>query len=238
MLSRLLVLILMSFWLTAGGGGGGGGGDTETRGGGAPSAPSAPNLDAGSDTGASATDNVTADNTPTFTGAGGTAGNTVRIYANGSEAGSATVGGNGSWSVTTAVLSDGSYSITARYVDADDELSAVSPALSPVVIDTDAPDAPVVTSATIAGVVGTASAGESIALYDDEDQLVTTVTANGSGNWSIAASELPGGTGLDFVGAVTAVDLAGNQSPVAAVGPIEAPEPTLVTGRIANGVVK
>ena len=238
MLSRLLVLILMSFWLTACGGGGGGGGDTETPGGGAPSAPSAPNLDAGSDTGASATDNVTADNTPTFTGAGGTAGNTVRIYANGSEAGSATVGGNGSWSVTTAVLSDGSYSITARYVDADDELSAVSPALSPVVIDTDAPDAPVVTSATIAGVVGTASAGESIALYDDEDQLVTTVTANGSGNWSIAASELPGGTGLDFVGAVTAVDLAGNQSPVAAVGPIEAPEPTLVTGRIANGVVK
>ncbi len=240
MLSRLLVLILMSFWLVAcgGGGGGGGGGETETPVGGAPSAPSAPNLDAGSDTGASATDNVTADNTPTFTGVGGTAGNTVRIYANGSEAGSATVAGNGSWSVTTAALSDGSYSITARYVSADDQLSAVSPALSPVVIDTDAPDAPVVTSATVAGIVGTASAGESITLYDDEDQLVTKVTANGSGNWSIAASELPGGTGLDFVGGVTAADLAGNESPVNAVGPIEAPQPTLVSGRIVNGIVK
>lgn len=238
MLSRLLVLILMSFWLAACGGGGGGGGDTETPGGGSPTAPSAPNLDAGSDTGASSTDNITADNTPTFTGAGGVAGNTVTVYANGSPVGSATVAANGSWSVTTTALVDGSYSITARYTDADDQQSSLSAALNPVLIDTDAPEAPVVTSATVAGVVGTAGAGESIMLYDDGDQLLVTASASGSGNWSIAASALPGATGLGFVGSVTAADLAGNESPAAAVGPIEPPEPTLVTGRVVSGVVK
>ena len=103
MLSRLLILILMSFWLAACGGGGGGGGDTDTPGGGLPTAPSAPNLDAGSDTGVSSIDNITADNTPTFTGVGGVAGNTVTIYANGSPVGSAIIAGNGSWSCFTAL---------------------------------------------------------------------------------------------------------------------------------------
>lgn len=201
------------------------------------SRPSAPDLDAASDTGSSNSDNITSDNTPTFVGAGGAAGSTVTVYANDIEVGSGAVAGNGSWSVTTSVLADDSYSITIRFTATAGGQSDFSEALSPVVIDTEAPSAPVVTSATAEGISGTAAAGEVITLYDDGDTQVATTTVDGAGSWSIAADQLPDATGHGFAGSVTATDLAGNESIAIVVGPIDDPAPTLVSGRIVNGVV-
>ena len=102
-----------------------------------PSAPAQPDLDAGSDNGQFNNDNLTNDNTPTFTGTGATAGNTIQILANGVQVGSGPVAGNGTWSVTTSALTDGVKSFTARQANASGA-SGDSTALS-VTIDTVAP---------------------------------------------------------------------------------------------------
>ncbi|MDP3410118.1 Ig-like domain-containing protein, partial [Bosea sp. (in: a-proteobacteria)] len=108
----------------------------------APSAPSAPDMTAGTDTGVSNTDNITSDSTPNFTGSGGTSGDTVTLYANGVAVGTGTVNGAGNWLITTSTLADGSYDITAKFTDPAGNESAASTALTPVVIDTTAPSAP------------------------------------------------------------------------------------------------
>src|SRR5690554_1484806 len=237
MLSRGLILTLISLALTAcGGGSGGSGGGAAAPDTNAPAAPVALKLDASSDTGVSATDRITSDKTPTFSGTGGVAGNTVKLYANGTEVGSGVVSGNGSWSVTSSVLADNSYSITARYINAESLQSAASAALSPVVIDTAAPAAPLASNQGAAGVGGTAGVGDIITLYDESNVQVTQTSADNAGNWSIAASSFPNQTALGFSGSVKAMDLAGNESTGTAVGPITAPESSLVTGRIVNVV--
>jgi hypothetical protein len=102
----------------------------------APAAPSTPDLAAASDTGSSSTDNVTSDNTPTFTGTA-EAGSTVTIYVDGVAKGSGTaVGGN--YSITTSALADGNHSVTATATDTAGNTSAASGSLS-IVVDTTAP---------------------------------------------------------------------------------------------------
>ncbi|MEX0790281.1 MAG: Ig-like domain-containing protein [Actinomycetota bacterium] len=100
------------------------------------SAPSTPDLDAGSDTGSSATDNITSDTTPTFTGTA-EAGSTVTVYSAGVEVGSGTATG-GNYTITTSALAEGARSITARVTDAAGNLSSATSALV-VTVDTTAP---------------------------------------------------------------------------------------------------
>ena len=102
-----------------------------------PPAPAQPDLDAGSDRGQFDNDNLTSDNTPTFTGSGAASGNTMQIFANGVQVGSGPIAANGTWSVTTSVLTDGTKSITARQANGSGS-SGDSPALS-ITIDTVAP---------------------------------------------------------------------------------------------------
>jgi hypothetical protein len=103
-----------------------------------PAAPSAPDLAPGSDSGASSTDNVTNDNTPTFTGTA-PAGTTVRLFADGVQIGSVVAGGGGDWSITAAAsLTDGVRRFTAGAADAQGNVSPVSAPLF-VTIDTAAP---------------------------------------------------------------------------------------------------
>ncbi|MEO1651258.1 MAG: Ig-like domain-containing protein, partial [Pseudomonadota bacterium] len=99
-----------------------------------PDAPSTPDLVAGSDTGASDTDNITQDDTPTFVGTA-EAGSTVVLLANGSQAGNTTADANGNWSITTSTLASGVISFTATATDASGNTSTASDALS-VTIDT------------------------------------------------------------------------------------------------------
>jgi hypothetical protein len=121
-----------------------------------PSAPSV-DLDAASDSGASSTDNLTNDTTPTFTGAAET-GSTVKIYVNGTEKGSGTATG-GSYSITTSTLTSGTHSVTAKASDAAGNASAESSALS-VTIDTAAPMVGSVSPANTATDVATTTNAE------------------------------------------------------------------------------
>ena len=64
---------------------------------------------AASDSGASSTDNLTNDTTPTVTGSGAEAGATVTLFdTNGTTVlGTATADGSGNWSITSSALSAG-----------------------------------------------------------------------------------------------------------------------------------
>jgi hypothetical protein len=96
-------------------------------------APGTPDLT--TDTGTSPTDNITNDNTPTFSGTGQN-GLTVIIRANGVNVGSGVVAG-GTYTITTSVLADNNYNITAEQTNGA-TTSPTSAAL-PVTIDTLAP---------------------------------------------------------------------------------------------------
>lgn len=100
-----------------------------------PAAPSTPDLAAASDSGASSTDNITNDDTPTFTGEAET-GATVQLLEGAVVLGTATA--NSPWSITATALSNGIHTITVRATDLAGNASALSPSLS-VTIDTLAP---------------------------------------------------------------------------------------------------
>lgn len=102
-----------------------------------PSAPSAPDLESASDTGVSSTDDLTKDNTPTFTGSA-EAGATVKIFDGPTQVGSGIATGAGTYSVTASSLADGSHTISSTATDAAGNASGSSGTLT-VVIDATAP---------------------------------------------------------------------------------------------------
>ncbi|MEJ6024389.1 Ig-like domain-containing protein, partial [Ramlibacter sp. PS4R-6] len=108
----------------------------------APAAPSAPDLTAGTDSGSSSTDNITNDNTPTFTGTA-EANSSVTLYdTDGTTVvGTGSADGSGNWSITVSTLGDGAHTITAKATDAAGNTSAAGTGLS-VTVDTAAPSAP------------------------------------------------------------------------------------------------
>ncbi len=106
----------------------------------APAAPSTPDLTAASDTGQHDTDNITKDNTPTFSGTA-EANATVTLYDGATSIGTATADGSGNWSITASALADGDHTITATATNGDGT-SAASSGLT-VTIDTVAPSKPV-----------------------------------------------------------------------------------------------
>ncbi len=101
----------------------------------APAAPSTPDMTSDTDTGSSNTDDITGDETPTFTGTA-EAGSTVKLYdTNGTtELGSGLASG-GNWSISSSALSGGSHSITAKATDPAGNVSSASSALD-ITIDT------------------------------------------------------------------------------------------------------
>src|SRR5919109_1010213 len=141
----------------------------------APAAPSAPDLDAASDSGSSSTDNITNDDTPTFNGTA-EANSTVELFRGGTVSlGTTTANGSGQWTRTVAALVDGTYSITARATDAAGNTSAASSALS-ITIDTTAPTVSSINRAAgasqatnAASVQWTVTFGESVVGVDASD---------------------------------------------------------------------
>ncbi len=193
-------------------------------------APDTPDLADASDSGASNSDNLTNDLTPTFSGGGAVADDTVELFADGTiptSLGTTTADGSGNWSLTTADitglgLTDGSYDIFAR--DSSGDSSSLT-----VDFDTAAPSAPSVpdldaasdtgssntdniTSDTTPNFTGTAEAGSSVAIISSVDGQVGTGAASG-GTYDV-------GTGLTTAGdhsiTATATDAAGNTSPPSA----------------------
>ena len=101
-----------------------------------PAAPNAPDLQAASDTGASNTDNVTDNTTPTFDIGGVETGATVtltcQVIGGGEPVVVQAVAGGSSCAITvTPPLSQGVYVITARQTDLAGNVSAVSSAVAP-----------------------------------------------------------------------------------------------------------
>ena len=113
----------------------------------APAAPPAPNLIDASDSGTSATDNITSTKTPTFSGTG-TVGETITVYDGSTLLGTAVVDGSGVWNFVSPVLADGVHSIKTTATDLAGNVSAsYSPVLS-VTVDTSAPTGSGVLSST------------------------------------------------------------------------------------------
>ena len=172
----------------------------------APSAPSAPDLAAASDTGLLNTDNITSVTTPIFTGTA-EGGSTVTIFRDGVAVGSGVATG-GSYSITTSTLSGGTHNITAKATDLAGNVSVVSSALS-VTIDTTAPATPSVpdldpasdtgvsntdniTDVATAVFNGTAETGSTVTIFSDGTAVGSGVATGGS--YSIITSALAIGT--------------------------------------------
>ncbi|MBS0356083.1 MAG: DUF4214 domain-containing protein, partial [Proteobacteria bacterium] len=190
-----------------------------------PSAPGAPVLAAGSDSGTLG-DGTTKVTAPVITGTG-TVGDTVALYdTDGTTVlGTAVVDGSGNWSVTSSTLSDGVHSLTVKQTNAAGTASTASTALA-LTIDATAPSAPGLpvlsagsdsgtlgdnqTKVTTPVITGTGEANATIKLYDtDGTTLLGTTTADGSGKWSITSSTLS--DGLHTI-TVKQSDAAGNVS--------------------------
>jgi hypothetical protein len=188
-------------------------------------APGRPDLAAASDSGVSASDNVTRVTRPVFTGTA-EAGAAVRLYDTDGTTiiGSATADASGAWSIRAGVLSEGSHSVAAMQTDRAGNASALSRAL-PVTIDTTppaAPSAPDLTASSDSGAsdsdnvtrntrptfVGTGDAGATVTLYDGAS-AIGSAKVDASGAWSIRASELAGGA---HTVRAQASDAAGNTS--------------------------
>jgi hypothetical protein len=188
-------------------------------------APALPDLAAGSDSGASATDEITNDSTPTFTIDAGVAqaGMTVNVYAagvsGGSTVGTAVVDGAGIATVTASTMTDGQYDVTAQTTDGV-ETSPSSPALV-VVIDTTPPDLDVEPS--LVDYVGStpyytpytdprfdvaAPTGSVVTLWEGPTNLGSDVSVGGNARIQVTTPLLDGWHTIE----ATAVDLAGNGS--------------------------
>ncbi len=143
----------------------------------APAAPSAPDLAAGSDSGASNEDNVTRSTTPTLTGTA-EPNSTVRLYdTDGATVlGSTTADGSGNWSITSATLADGAHTLTAKAADALGNVSAASAGLD-LVVDT---AEPTFASATVNG--------SQLVLTYSESSLLDAAVLPAAGDFEVQAA--------------------------------------------------
>jgi hypothetical protein len=180
-----------------------------------PSAPSAPDLNTGSDTGASTTDNITNDNTPTLSGTA-EANSTVAIYDGTTLLGTATADGTGSWSYTATTLSNGSHTLTTKATDAAGNVSSASAGLT-ITVDAAAPTAVSLSQTSVAETAATS--GSTVATLSATDtNTVTYALVSGSGDtnntsFNIVSGNLQATSNLSagtYQILVRATDAAGN----------------------------
>ncbi|WP_018415791.1 tandem-95 repeat protein [Teredinibacter turnerae] len=195
----------------------------------APANPPTPDMQAGSDSGSSNSDNTTADTTPSFTGTS-EASATIILSSNvDGIVGSTTADGSGNWTVTASTLSAGAHQISATATDQATNTSGSSASLS-ILIDTLAPSAPStadlaaasdlgtsssddLTSNTTPQFTGTAEANGLLSLQSSLDGSIGSATVDGSGNWTVTASTLSQGA---HTITSTVTDIAGNTSAASA----------------------
>ena len=101
----------------------------------APVAPSAPDLTAASDDGASNTDNKTSITTPVFAGTA-EAGSTVTLLDGAKSIGTATASALGAWTIKSSTLAVGAHSITAKATDVAGNIGVASAALPVTILAT------------------------------------------------------------------------------------------------------
>ncbi|OQX46949.1 MAG: hypothetical protein B0D86_00840, partial [Candidatus Sedimenticola endophacoides] len=174
---------------------------------------------------------LTYDATPTLSGSGGVAGDTLTLYDSDgvSVLATTTVTGDGSWRLTLATLSDGVYDLSATYTDPAGNVSARSPTLV-LTIDTVAPVKPAtpdLNSASDTGISdtdnvttdatplfqGAAGATEGLAIIELSSSVNGArgeATAAADGSWSLPVT--PHLNIGDHLITITATDVAGNTS--------------------------
>ena len=167
----------------------------------------------------------TNDTTPTLSGTA-EAGSTVTIYQNETEVGTTTANVDSQWTFTPSLTEDGSYFFTATATDAAGNVSDASSTYT-ITLDTAAPAAPTIQSAEddvppVEGTVasggstndttptlsGTAEAGSTVTIYQNETEVGTT-TANVDSQWTFTPSLTEDGS---YFFTATATDAAGNVS--------------------------
>lgn len=181
-----------------------------------------------SDTGSSATDGITGDQTLTFSGTA-EANATVTLNRTGvGVIGTATANGSGNWTFnyTGTTLPEGSYIFTAISSDSAGNVSTVSAAF-PVTIDLTAPAAPVftaistdngtsttdqITSDATLILSGTTEPNASVTVTRVGTGVIGTATADGAGAWSFDYTATTLSIGTHLFTATTA-DVAGNIGP-------------------------
>lgn len=172
------------------------------------------------DTGASATDGLTRDNTLLIKGDGAEAGATVGVYLGGVKVGQVIAGATGAWSFNYGgvTLADGGYDFTVRQTDKAGNLGAASSAFH-VTVDT-ATAAPTLAlkaggaavtgayaTSTALNLSGVAEAGSTVSVSVG-GSVVGTATADNTGHWSLDYAAAQGKVTFS----VKATDLAGNVS--------------------------
>ncbi|EMF0720256.1 BapA prefix-like domain-containing protein [Citrobacter freundii] len=249
-------------------GGSNGGGDDGTPPTTTPAAPDVPTITSITDnqeliTGSVNPQESTNDNTPTLKGTG-PANATLHIYDNGKEIGQVIIDANGNWTFTPSPpLAEGTHQFTVSASDSagTSEMSEVWV----IIVDTVAPDAPVVTQIidnadVITGLItgnaitnddtptltGTGEAGSLISITDN-GILIGMTTVDDQGNWSFTPNP-PLDEGVHNL-TITQTDDAGNVSAETTVPPFSVdttpplaatisginPEGTTVTGSAEPG---
>ncbi|WP_146179684.1 beta strand repeat-containing protein [Limnohabitans parvus] len=187
-------------------------------------APTAPVADvaAESDNGASNTDNLTNDTTPTLRGTG-SAGDTITVTLPTGEVLTTVVASDGSWSVTpTQALPSGVASVSVTATDAAGNTSPASTV--DLTIDTSAPAAPTVntslTSDTTPVLRGTASVQPGETLTVTVNGATYTVVPDAQGQWRVdtqtavptSGTLAPFANGQTYNVTATTTDAAGNST--------------------------
>jgi hypothetical protein len=175
-----------------------------------PAAPGTPDVDAGSDTGSSSSDNITSDNTPTLSVSGATNGNTVTITAtkSGSANVTCTFTATAQTSCNLGTLADGVWSITSKQTGGGVD-SAISAAVS-VTVDTTGPTVSSFSTTQSNGTFGVGSAVNITATMNEAvaDGASITVTLNTGDTVVLTKASGTTLTGTYTVGAgVTSSDL-------------------------------
>lgn len=188
-----------------------------------PVGPLTPDLSSSSDLGASATDNITSDSTPTFSVIG-EAGGTMTLEIDGLVVGT-TTSASSTYLFTAPTVSDGPHTVKARITDKAGNVGALSAGTLNITIDTAAPAAPAAPDLDAAGdsgssntdnttsvaqpsFIGAAEAGSTISIYDDGVLRGTGVATGGNYALNLVSAMQEGANAIT----VQATDLAGNVS--------------------------
>ncbi|NJL21915.1 MAG: hypothetical protein HC895_15685 [Leptolyngbyaceae cyanobacterium SM1_3_5] len=193
--------------------------------------PSTPDLTAGSDTGASPSDNLTLDSTPTFQGVA-EAGSTVELFIDGASVGTVTADAQGKWAFTSTALAEGVHTIQARatnrqtgtYDDLSKELRFTIDRTLPLVTtpdlsatsDNGPSNSDDITSIKSPSFTGTADPGSTVTVASSLDGVLGTAIADATGKWTLNVSTRKKLQSGNHQITAQAVDAAGNQSPISA----------------------
>ncbi len=169
---------------------------------------------AGSDSGASHTDDITNVTTPVFTGTA-VGGSTVDLFDGTTLVGQGVAGGAGVWSIKSNPLASGAHSITAEDITASGTSTAsgtltvtidTTPPLAPSTPAFSAPHTGNATTYNALTFTGTAEAGSTVTLFDGST-TIGSATAGVGGGWTITPGTLA--VGVHSISA-DAMDIAGN----------------------------